>query len=140
MRQLAARIVRHQQKGLLLREMGYVLLAGGTAHFVAVTVMYVANGFPSHDRIGYIYFIGVIQLVVGCLDLLAHRSRGSDQQQAQYLTLLSAVTITAYVLIILPTYPDFSAIFKLAPAIYLIYHWWAVLKIRKQVKAGSIPL
>ena len=112
-----------------LREMGIVLLAGGSAHFIAVTYLYFSNGWPSHDRMGYIYFIGLIQLAAGGLNLLSNRLLQIDRKLASRSHLIVLTLITGYFLLILPAYPDFSAAFKIAPPAYLLFHWWMLYKI-----------
>jgi uncharacterized membrane protein HdeD (DUF308 family) len=108
-----------------------MLLLGSSLHFVASTSLYVSEGFPSHDRVGYIYFIGLIQLASGILDLLSYRLLRTERALARRSLLVSIILITGYVLIISPTYPDFSLLFKLAPPFYLLYHWWAYLNLRQ---------
>jgi hypothetical protein len=124
------------RSGLFLREMALALLLGASLHFGAVTWMYVRDGFPAHDRIGYIYFIGVIQIGVGLLDLLAYRLLTIDRTMAARVGWLGAIIISGYAVIISPVYPNFSFLFKLAPPAYLIYHWWVVIRLR----AGNTPL
>jgi hypothetical protein len=106
-----------------------MLLLGSSLHFIASTSLYVSEGFPSHDRVGYIYFIGLIQLAGGLLDLLSYRLMQTERTLARRSLLVSVVLITGYALIISPTYSDFSLLFKLAPPFYLFYHWWAYMKL-----------
>lgn len=118
-----------------LREMGLVLLAGGTAHFIAVSYLYVSAGWPSYDRLGYIYFIGLIQLAAGGLDILSNRLLQIDPKLTLRSHLIALALITGYFLLILPTYPGFSFAFKIAPPTYLLFHWWVMYKLT----AGSTP-
>jgi hypothetical protein len=123
------------KKALFLREMGYILLLGGTLHFVAVTYLYLTKGFPEHDRIGYVYFIGLMQLAAGLLDIQASKLLQADRSRARTVLGIAVLLMTGYALIILPVYPKFSLLFKLAPPAYLVYHWWALIKLR----AGNTP-
>jgi hypothetical protein len=118
---------------LFLREIGWMLLVGSSLHFLASTWLYVREGFPPHDRVGYVYFIGLIQLGCGLLDLLSYRELQQRSALARRSLSVSIVMITGYALIIAPTYPDFSLLFKLAPPFYLIYHWWAYFTLRSRL-------
>jgi hypothetical protein len=126
---------------LFLREVSFILLIGATLHFVAVSHLYFTDGFPSHDRAAYVYFIGLIQVAAGLLNILSWRSlRDRDAVKAQGTLGISVALITGYVAIVTPVYPDFSFAFKLAPPSYLLYHWWAFIKLRSLIRAGSTPL
>ena len=121
--------LRGRARTYFLREIGFVLLAGGTVHIIAVTYLYGTSGWPTHNRIGYIYFIGLIQLVVGSIDLLSNRLLQVERKLALRSHLIALALITGYFVTILPTYPDFSFAFKLAPPTYLLYHWWVLYKL-----------
>src|SRR5688572_1698247 len=112
------RFFQARKTTFFLREMGVILLLGTTFHFVAVTYLYLSQGFPSHDRIGYIYFIGLLQIAVGLLDIRAARLVPTDRSSARSIAVVSAIVITGYAMIIFPVYPDFSFLFKLAPPAY----------------------
>jgi hypothetical protein len=118
-----------RKQTLFLREIGWMLLLGASLHFIASTWLYLDHGFPAHDRVGYIYFIGLIQVAAGLSNILTYRSLPKEPNLAKRSLLISAILITGYVFIISPTYPDFSILFKLAPPFYLIYHWWAYIKL-----------
>lgn len=124
------RTIQDQKETLFLREMGYILLLGATIHFAAVTQLYLSHGFPTHDRLGYIFFIGLVQVATGLLDLFGYKLLMVDRSLARRAVLISTLIITGYVLVILPAFPDFSFLFKLAPPAYLLYHWWALLNLR----------
>jgi hypothetical protein len=130
-----SQVLESGKKSLFLREMGYILLLGGTLHSAAVTYLYLSQGFPPHERIGYVAFIGLIQLAAGLLDIQASKLLYADRSSARTALGISVLLITGYALIISPVYPKFSLLFKLAPPSYLVYHWWALIKLR----AGNTP-
>ena len=122
--------LRQRAQTYFLREMGFLLLAGGTVHTIAVSYLYGTSGWPTHDRLGYIYFIGLIQLATGGLDLLSSRLLRIERKLAFHLHLIALMLISGYFIVILPRYPDFSLAFKIAPPTYLMYHWWVAHKLR----------
>lgn len=127
---MLGQLIQTRKKTLFLREMGAILLLGATLHFVGVSYLYASEGFPKHERIAYIFFIGLIQLAVGLLDILASRLVQLDRSSAISVVTVSTILITGYVIMIVPVYPDLSFAFKLAPPSYLLYHWWVSIRLR----------
>ncbi|HLL56043.1 MAG TPA: hypothetical protein VK447_20950 [Myxococcaceae bacterium] len=102
--------------------LGGFMLLGGAAHLAGITRHWLVAGVPADRRAAYLVFVGIIQFVAGCLDLIVRGSLKRGEASARSTSVVTLGLITAYAVVAGPFLLEAGGIFRIPPFLYPAAH------------------